>query len=70
MIVTRWILLLPCLCALFRGLNAAAPQVIVSDPILVAEGPAEERRWGRYQFPALDRTLVRTHRVFLSRQRG
>jgi hypothetical protein len=57
MMITRWILLLTCLCALFRGLNAAAPHVIVSDPILVAEGPAEERRWGRYQFPTLDRTL-------------
>ena len=22
-----------------------------SEPVLVAEGPAGERRWGRYQFP-------------------
>jgi hypothetical protein len=35
-------------------MNVAAT---VSDPILVAEGPAGERRWGRYQFPTLDRLL-------------
>ena len=28
-----------------------------SEPVLVAEGPAGERRWGRYQFPSLDRLL-------------
>ena len=50
----------------FIGLNAsvrgdtpssAPAMVTVSDPILVAEGPAGERRWGRYQFPTLDRLL-------------
>lgn len=38
-------------------LCAATPRVSVSDPILVAEGPLGERRWGRYQFPTLDRLI-------------
>ena len=39
-------------------LRGAAPGgVTASDPVPVAAGPAEERRWGRYQFPALDRLL-------------
>lgn len=29
----------------------------ISEPILVAEAPAGENRWGRYQFPTLDRML-------------
>lgn len=32
-------------------------KVDISDPILVAEAPAGETRWGRYQFPTLDRML-------------
>lgn len=32
-------------------------KIDLSDPILVAEAPAGETRWGRYQFPTLDRTL-------------
>ncbi len=32
-------------------------KVDISDPILVAEAPAGESRWGRYQFPTLDRML-------------
>jgi hypothetical protein len=35
----------------------AAPRVIVSDPVLVAAGPPEVRRWGYYQFPAIVRWL-------------
>ena len=30
-------------------------KIEISDPILVAESPAVETRWGRYQFPTLDR---------------
>lgn len=30
-------------------------KITLSDPVLVAEGPAGETRWGRYQFPLLDR---------------
>lgn len=37
--------------------SSAPAMVTVSDPILVAEGPSGERRWGRYQFPTLDRLL-------------
>ncbi|MFM8618890.1 MAG: sialidase family protein [Opitutaceae bacterium] len=29
----------------------------MSAPVLVAEGPVGERRWGRYQFPSLDRLV-------------
>jgi hypothetical protein len=36
-------------------LGAADPRVILSEPILVAESPAGEQRWGYYQFPTLDR---------------
>lgn len=32
-------------------------RVDISEPILVAEAPADENRWGRYQFPTLDRML-------------
>ncbi len=39
------------------GLMAADPRIVVSEPVLVAESPAEERRWGYYQFPNLDRLL-------------
>jgi hypothetical protein len=44
----------------------AAPRVEVGEPRLVAEGPAEERRWGYYQFPNLEflpggRILARFH---------
>jgi hypothetical protein len=39
------------------GLMAADHRVVVSEPILVAESPAEERRWGYYQFPNLDHLL-------------
>lgn len=38
-----------------RVLTAADGRVEISEPILVAESPADERRWGYYQFPALDR---------------
>jgi hypothetical protein len=34
---------------------ATPPRVIVSDPVLVAAGPAEVRGWGYYQFPAIER---------------
>jgi hypothetical protein len=34
---------------------AADPGIVISEPVLVAESPAEERRWGYYQFPVLDR---------------
>jgi hypothetical protein len=30
----------------------AAPRVHVGEPVLVVEGPATEKRWGRYQFPS------------------
>jgi hypothetical protein len=30
-------------------------KITLSDPILVAEGPAGETRWGRYQFPTFGR---------------
>lgn len=36
---------------------ALPPSFVVSEPVLVAEGPVGERRWGRYQFPSLDRLL-------------
>lgn len=39
------------------GLIAEDPRVTISEPILVAESPAEERRWGYYQFPVLDRMV-------------
>jgi hypothetical protein len=44
----------------------AAPRVEVGEPRLVAQGPAEERRWGYYQFPNLEllpggRILARFH---------
>ena len=32
-------------------------KVELSEPVLVAEAPAGETRWGRYQFPTLDRML-------------
>jgi hypothetical protein len=35
--------------------STAKPRVIVSDPVLVAAGPPEVRRWGYYQFPAIVR---------------
>jgi len=41
-----------------------SPRVTLSEPVLVAEGPAGERRWGRYQFPTLDR--LRDDRIALS----
>ena len=31
-------------------------RVTISEPVRVAEGPAEVRKWGYYQFPTLDRT--------------
>lgn len=31
--------------------------ITMSEPVLVAEGPVDERRWGRYQFPSLERLL-------------
>jgi hypothetical protein len=34
---------------------AADSRVVISEPVLVAESPAEERRWGYYQFPTLER---------------
>lgn len=37
--------------------GASPARVMLSEPVLVAEGPVEERRWGRYQFPTLDRLL-------------
>lgn len=37
------------------ALLAADPRVVISEPVLVAASPAEERRWGYYQFPTLDR---------------
>ncbi|MBI5281612.1 MAG: exo-alpha-sialidase [Candidatus Solibacter usitatus] len=40
---------------LSAALATAQPRVVVSDPTLVAEAPAEVRRWGYYQFPTLDR---------------
>lgn len=39
------------------GAVTATPSITVSEPVLVAEGPAGERRWGRYQFPTLDRLV-------------
>ena len=30
-------------------------RVDMAQPALVIEGPLEERRWGRYQFPTVDR---------------
>ncbi|MFM8335628.1 MAG: sialidase family protein [Opitutaceae bacterium] len=41
--------------AAFAG--EALTGVTVSEPLLVAEGPVGERRWGRYQFPSLDRLV-------------
>lgn len=35
--------------------KAAEPRVVISEPVLVAESPAEEQRWGYYQFPTLNR---------------
>ncbi|MCC6857260.1 MAG: exo-alpha-sialidase [Bryobacterales bacterium] len=32
----------------------AAPRLEIGEPRLIAEGPAEEKRWGYYQFPNLD----------------
>ena len=37
--------------------GASPARVKMSEPVVVAEGPVEERRWGRYQFPSLDRLL-------------
>ncbi len=35
---------------------AARPSAVeVGDPVLVTEGPASEHRWGRYQFPTVER---------------
>jgi hypothetical protein len=31
-------------------------KITLSDPVLVAEGPAGETRWGRYQFPSFGRS--------------
>lgn len=39
------------------GLMGADARVVMSEPVLVAESPAEERRWGYYQFPVLERLL-------------
>ena len=36
-----------------RSWAAAQPQVHIGDPVLVVEGPAAEKRWGRYQFPRM-----------------
>jgi len=33
----------------------ASPKVRIGDPVVVAMGPPEERRWGYYQFPHLER---------------
>lgn len=43
----------------FRAVCGASlpSSVRVSEPILVAEGPVGESRWGRYQFPSLDRLI-------------
>lgn len=48
-----------CLLVILSGfIRAAVPAPItLSDPVLVAESAAEEHRWGRYQFPTLDRLL-------------
>ena len=32
---------------------SAAPRIQIGEPVLVVEGPAAEKRWGRYQFPSL-----------------
>ena len=47
---------------LFIGVSVACgaslpSSIVISDSVLVAEGPIDERRWGRYQFPSLDRLL-------------
>lgn len=48
-----------CLAGLPCAIGAGAPavRVTVSDPVVVAEAPVGERRWGRYQFPSLDRLV-------------
>lgn len=38
-------------------MTTAAMNVELSEPVLVAEAPAGETRWGRHQFPTLDRML-------------
>jgi len=40
--------------AIAPSLRGAA-QISMGEPVLVAEGPAEETRWGRYQFPNIER---------------
>ncbi|MCE2862726.1 MAG: glycoside hydrolase [Opitutaceae bacterium] len=47
--------LLPILSSI--GCGAQPAPFALSEAVLVAEGPAGERRWGRYQFPSLDRLL-------------
>lgn len=41
----------------YQHLKAPSPnlRVCMDPPVLLVESPAEERRWGRYQFPTLDR---------------
>jgi hypothetical protein len=55
-----------CLLALAAAAGAGElpSRVTLSEPVLVAEGPPGERRWGRYQFPTLDR--LRDGRIALS----
>lgn len=44
---------------------AAPPGVRMDEPVLVVEGPAGERRWGRYQFPRLWRDAAGGAVVFV-----
>lgn len=48
-LILLWFVLFP------SAAKAAPPQVRMGEPVLIVEGPAEERRWGRYQFPRLYR---------------
>ena len=48
-------------------------RVTISEPVRVAEGPAEVRKWGYYQFPALDRAdggIAVTFSVIRTRRRA
>jgi len=38
-------------------IETALPMVQLGDPVLVAQGPSEEKRWGWYQFPSIERHL-------------
>lgn len=45
-----------CLLTLSLGLSSAAPPgLTLGEPVVVAEAPPEERRWGYYQFPHIER---------------